>query len=416
MQIALRRDTTRFINVFSSVILSAVTAGARRVTLSATVEGPQYDPFAPEPPGLPEGFRVLKIHADDMRLARSDHASECPSAREHSSSVAGAVIRRHKTFVRWPRRRQSTSAAAQEKWAPCGCSWAVLTALDDGPGREDVSVDNLFKPFEYLRLGDMHDGLATGSALSFVILRRVVADHGGTLWLASQPAGQGNMLVCVLPMRRVVIVPSPGDRSSPDISNSHIVSGGGRVRSLTVITDPETVPHIAATPGTSAALDIELAPAAEAGVAASARRCVLIVDDVRSVRTLLKRSVAALLGGDYDIFEAADGREAVSKAMALQPAFILMDRRMPVMEGDEATRELRARGYTRPIFGVTGDALPVDVCTFRDAGATDVLVKPVTRASLALVLREYLALPPPANPAVPQQLEEVPSVNVPFVS
>jgi CheY-like chemotaxis protein len=124
---------------------------------------------------------------------------------------------------------------------------------------------------------------------------------------------------------------------------------------------------------------------------------VLIVDDVRSVRLLLRRALLALLGERAKVHEAADGREAVVKALKLRPGIIFMDRRMPTMEGDAATRELRRRGYTGVIFGLTGDALPVDVSAFRDAGATDVLIKPVTRMVLLTALRDCGALPQPVE-------------------
>jgi CheY-like chemotaxis protein len=83
---------------------------------------------------------------------------------------------------------------------------------------------------------------------------------------------------------------------------------------------------------------------------------------------MLRRTISTLLSEAAEIHEAADGEEAVRRALELQPAVIFMDRRMPVMEGDEATRRLRAAGFEQPIFGVTGDALPTDVSAFRDAG------------------------------------------------
>ncbi len=106
------------------------------------------------------------------------------------------------------------------------------------------------------------------------------------------------------------------------------------------------------------------------------------------MRTLLRRVTTTLFDGNVEVTEAADGAEAVRLALELNPAFILMDRRMPVMDGDEATRRLRASGYRRPVFGVTGDALPMDVSAFMDAGASEVLVKPVTKARLTKALSD----------------------------
>ncbi len=55
---------------------------------------------------------------------------------------------------------------------------------------------------------------------------------------------------------------------------------------------------------------------------------------------------------------------------------ILMDFVMPVMDGPTATYEIRALGFTAPIFGVTGNCLDFDIKRFKDCGATEVFPKP----------------------------------------
>ena len=67
------------------------------------------------------------------------------------------------------------------------------------------------------------------------------------------------------------------------------------------------------------------------------------------------------------------------------------------MDGLTATRELRQRGYHGVIIGVTGGGLPEDIAAFLDAGADDVLIKPITfqqleRSALkALKLRSLMS-------------------------
>jgi len=69
---------------------------------------------------------------------------------------------------------------------------------------------------------------------------------------------------------------------------------------------------------------------------------VLIVDDVPQVRRELS-NILPLVGDIEIVGEAADGCEAISKAEALRPQVILMDLEMPVMDGYEATRQIKAR-------------------------------------------------------------------------
>ncbi|OHV56548.1 MULTISPECIES: response regulator transcription factor [unclassified Pseudofrankia] len=113
---------------------------------------------------------------------------------------------------------------------------------------------------------------------------------------------------------------------------------------------------------------------------------VLVVDDQR----LIRESIAALLGiqpGVEVVGTAADGREAVERALALGPHVVLMDVRMPVLDGVAAAAELAARAPAcRVVMLTTFDDEDYVVRALR-AGAAGYLLKDRPAAELAAAVR-----------------------------
>jgi len=100
-------------------------------------------------------------------------------------------------------------------------------------------------------------------------------------------------------------------------------------------------------------------------------------------QSLLERS-----GATVDI--ATNGAEALEKVQPGKYHMILMDLNMPVMDGFEATRQLRLRGETLPIIALTA-SLPTEVeKDVNSAGLTDIVVKPFNPDDLFRVILPYL--------------------------
>jgi CheY-like chemotaxis protein len=129
--------------------------------------------------------------------------------------------------------------------------------------------------------------------------------------------------------------------------------------------------------------DDRIAPAAAPGVR------VLLAED-NPINALLARALLEREGCKVD--RIASGDEAVS---ALSRGFydlILMDLRMPGLNGIEATRALRERGVTTPIVALTADAFDEDRRACLAAGMNDFLAKPLTPAALRGVLTNWTGL------------------------
>ena len=108
---------------------------------------------------------------------------------------------------------------------------------------------------------------------------------------------------------------------------------------------------------------------------------VLIADDQR----LFAEALEALIGGDERfevVAHAGDGKQAATLARDLEPDVILMDISMPVMDGIEATEELRANGNDVCILMLTGSNSRDDVDRARKAGAAGYVTKDRIAAEL----------------------------------
>ncbi len=118
------------------------------------------------------------------------------------------------------------------------------------------------------------------------------------------------------------------------------------------------------------------------------RKKILVVDDAEFNRDL----IIQLLSDEYDILEAVDGAEGVDKAEQLRPDLILMDLGMPVMDGWEATRKIKANSELRhiPVIAVTSHAMIGDEIQAREAGCDDYVPKPIDDEELIRKVKKFL--------------------------
>jgi two-component system, OmpR family, response regulator MprA len=114
---------------------------------------------------------------------------------------------------------------------------------------------------------------------------------------------------------------------------------------------------------------------------------VLVVEDDGAVRRAVER---ALTFEGYDVQSARDGAEAL--AVVLNESFdaIVLDVMMPIIDGLEACRRIRARGDTTPILILTARTEISDRVAGLDAGADDYLIKPFALEELLARLRALL--------------------------
>ncbi|HMB80111.1 MAG TPA: response regulator [Vicinamibacterales bacterium] len=126
------------------------------------------------------------------------------------------------------------------------------------------------------------------------------------------------------------------------------------------------------------------------------RPCVLLVDDYSDAREMYTEY---LQFSGFDVVEAGNGLEALQRAEDASPDIILMDLSLPVMDGWEATRRLKANPRTAsiPIVALTSHALAGIADTAKKAGCDALITKPCLPHDLVTKVRNILASPSGAS-------------------
>ena len=224
---------------------------------------------------------------------------------------------------------------------------------DSGIGISNEKKSKVFMRFEKL------DEFAQGTGLGLSICKAIAESMGGSVGFESE-YGQGSYFWAFLPCSPET---EEGSKYEPAVAK----------------------PGIDDT--TTAEAPVPVVKSAPANPAKKYR--VLIAEDIPSNFLL----VSSLLKNRYELLHAENGQEAVEMAQEDQPDLILMDMKMPVMNGMTATAEIRKFDRQVPIVALTAHAFDADRQAALAAGCNDYLVKPVTKMQLTDILDKYFSPP-----------------------
>ncbi len=104
---------------------------------------------------------------------------------------------------------------------------------------------------------------------------------------------------------------------------------------------------------------------------------ILVVEDNEDTCEILLYRLKSM--GNYEVLLATNGKEALEMAMETKPDLIIMDLKMPVMDGWEATKALRQTSWGKdlPVIALTAQAMEKDEQKALDAGCNDYIAKPI---------------------------------------
>lgn len=114
---------------------------------------------------------------------------------------------------------------------------------------------------------------------------------------------------------------------------------------------------------------------------------ILLVDDAAFMRM---RCAKLLVENGYEVSEAENGQEAISKYQTYSPDLVLMDITMPVMDGISATREIKAMDSNARIVMVSALGQQTMVIEAIKAGAKDFVVKPFEPDKILLTVKKFI--------------------------
>jgi two-component system, cell cycle response regulator DivK len=117
---------------------------------------------------------------------------------------------------------------------------------------------------------------------------------------------------------------------------------------------------------------------------------ILVVEDQPDNRQIIRDMLAST---DYEIAEAQDGEQALAAVAKARPDLILIGIQLPIMDGYEVTRQIKANPAMRsiPIIAVTSYALNGEEKKARAVGCDDYVPKPFSPRQLLAKIRQYLS-------------------------
>ena len=221
-----------------------------------------------------------------------------------------------------------------------------LYVKDTGIGIPEEKKNKVFHRFEKL------DEFAQGTGLGLSICKAITESMGGSVGFESK-YHEGSLFWAIIPCNPEVKTGREPERHiGPSIDEENMTYG----RNL------------------NAALD---------------RKTILIAEDISSNYLLL----SVMLCKHYNLLHAMNGQQAVEMAKNYRIDLLLMDMKMPVMDGLTATVEIRKFNKELPIVALTAHAFDSDKAAALEAGCNDYLAKPVDKARLMSVLRKYCYSP-----------------------
>jgi signal transduction histidine kinase/ActR/RegA family two-component response regulator len=282
---------------------------------------------------------IVRVRADEKRLGFTLEVAPTlpPAVLADEKRLRQVLLNLLGNAVKFTE-RGSVTLAVQASPQPGARVRLRFEVRDTGMGIAPEHLERIFEPFE--QAGDAHRRFG-GTGLGLAISRQLVRLMGGEIDVHSEP-GRGSVFGFAIDVPTVACADAP-----------------------------QTTPLPAGYDG--------------------ARRRVLVVDDVPGNRAML---VALLAPLGFEVLQAADGAQALDAVRMQAPDLVLLDIQMPVLDGLEVLRRLRAQPawQTLPVVAVSANVSADEKERCLHAGADAFVAKPIDHRALIALIGQALSL------------------------
>lgn len=229
----------------------------------------------------------------------------------------------------------------------------VFHVTDTGTGIAPEKIGKVFERFVKA------NNFAQGTGLGLAICKTIIERLGGKISVTSE-LEKGTTFIFTLPAKTT----QDEDKEKTENSPEENKTAAGEQSA-----DSESTENVQASPQETVSL-----------------KTVLIAEDTDSNYILTK----AILGKEYHLERAKDGMEAVNMFVEINPDIILMDMKMPNLDGLDATKIIRELSPGVPIIALTAFAYDHDRKAALEAGCNDFLTKPFTQEKLKETIKKWV--------------------------
>ena len=250
-------------------------------------------------------------------------------------------------------------------------NWIRVDVVDNGIGISETNISKIFN--KSIQIDAHRNQGGGGSGFGLLISKKIIEQHNGNIGVHSDGEGKGTTFWFELPIYNGIIDNSCQD----DVSSENMVSNRRNLIQETnfVYSKSENGIELKSQ---------EIRPETLSNL----KPCALIVEDTAICSKMLAKAFAKC---NVETVIKENGLDAVNEIKENPNKYdiVLMDNKMPVMNGLDATEEIRRLSFDMPIVGATGNIMDNEINEFKEKGANEVLGKPIKNEQIKDILIRY---------------------------